>query len=278
MRDRIRARLRAAGRRRAARATEGAFISTIHGFCARCCARTRSPPGSTRSFSVLDQPKRERLADAAFDDALEVLARRQRGGVELIAVLRGRPLRAAILATFASCARAASPRPCCRRCAPAPDSGCAPGAARRQAAATVRSSARVPDPSSASLRRSSAFAAARGDRQPGGSWPGSLEALRLPGGNGAALTTAACAAYAEALDALPRACEHSRASAPHAPARRAAEPFGARYAERKRAELGGRLRGPRADGARPARRRRRPPRRYRAAVRLRDGRRAPGHQ
>jgi len=35
MRDRIRARLRALGAHEAARATEAAFISTIHGFCAR---------------------------------------------------------------------------------------------------------------------------------------------------------------------------------------------------------------------------------------------------
>ena len=42
MRDRIRRRLRELGADDAARATEGAFISTIHGFCARRAARPRA--------------------------------------------------------------------------------------------------------------------------------------------------------------------------------------------------------------------------------------------
>ena len=49
LRDRIRARLRELGAGEAARQTEGAFISTIHGFCARVLRAHALPPASTRS-------------------------------------------------------------------------------------------------------------------------------------------------------------------------------------------------------------------------------------
>ena len=73
MRERIRARLRELGADEAARATEGAFISTIHGFCARVLRAHALAAGLDPAFAVLDAPDAERLADGAFDDALEEL-------------------------------------------------------------------------------------------------------------------------------------------------------------------------------------------------------------
>ena len=75
MRDRIRRRLRELGADEAARATEGAFISTIHGFCARVLRAHALAAGLDPAFAVLDSQDAERLADVAFDEALEELGR-----------------------------------------------------------------------------------------------------------------------------------------------------------------------------------------------------------
>ena len=75
MRDRIRHRLRELGADEAARATEGAFISTIHGFCARVLRAHALAAGLDPAFVVLDAPDAERIADAVFEEALEELAR-----------------------------------------------------------------------------------------------------------------------------------------------------------------------------------------------------------
>ena len=93
MRDRIRARLRALGAHEAARATEAAFISTIHGFCARVLRAHALAAGLDPLFVVLDEPEAARIGDAAFDEALEDLARNEPGGVDLIAAYTPAALR-----------------------------------------------------------------------------------------------------------------------------------------------------------------------------------------
>src|ERR1700727_1004136 len=85
LRDRIRLRLRELGAAEAARATEGAFISTIHGFCARLLRVHALSAGLDPNFVVLDRPQSDPLATAAFDDALTELARGDERAVQLIA-------------------------------------------------------------------------------------------------------------------------------------------------------------------------------------------------
>ena len=75
LRDRIRARLRALGAPEAARRTESAFISTIHGFCARVLRVNALAAGLDPQFAVLDRYQSEPLSAAAFEAALEELAR-----------------------------------------------------------------------------------------------------------------------------------------------------------------------------------------------------------
>ena len=58
LRERIRARLRELDADEAARATEGAFISTIHGFCARVLRAHALAAGLDPAFVVLDAPGR----------------------------------------------------------------------------------------------------------------------------------------------------------------------------------------------------------------------------
>ena len=58
-----------------------------------CCARTRSRPGSIRGSPCSTSRRPARLGDAAFDEALEDLARNEPGGVDLIAAYTPAALR-----------------------------------------------------------------------------------------------------------------------------------------------------------------------------------------
>src|ERR1700744_3002200 len=101
LRDRIRARLRELGADGAARATEGAFISTIHGFCARVLRVNALAAGLDPQFAVLDRYQSEPLAAAAFEAALNEVARPDARAVDLIADYTQWSLRAAVLSVYA---------------------------------------------------------------------------------------------------------------------------------------------------------------------------------
>ncbi len=81
----------------AARATEGAFISTIHGFCARVLRTHALAAGLDPRFEVLDADRARMLAGAAFERALEGLTDDAIDPVELIAAYGVGTLRAAVL-------------------------------------------------------------------------------------------------------------------------------------------------------------------------------------
>ena len=69
-------------------------------------------------------------------------------------------------------------------------------------------------------------------------WPGELYAWSLPGGNGAALSTPACADYGEALARLRAVYEHHWAQGVHGLLGRLLRGYGERYARRKRESSG----------------------------------------
>jgi ATP-dependent helicase/nuclease subunit A len=71
MKTRVRRRLLELGRRDDARAAEGAWISTIHGLCARILRAHALSAGIDPDFRVLDQIEADRLAFDALDGALE---------------------------------------------------------------------------------------------------------------------------------------------------------------------------------------------------------------
>ena len=115
MRERIRTRLRELGALDAARATEGAFISTIHGFCARVLRAHALAAGIDPAFIVLDELEAGRLADAAFERALVALADDEPGRRRADLVIRRvgparRDPAAVRRAALARAARAASAR------------------------------------------------------------------------------------------------------------------------------------------------------------------------
>ena len=229
MRERIRARFRELDADEAARATEGAFISTIHGFCARVLRAHALAAGLDPAFVVLDAPDAERLADAAFDEALEELA-----PIDLIAAYTAGGLRSAILQVHDELRSRGERRPRLPALPPAPDLSAARDEVSQAAAAAARELGTVVDPGPKVLE-----ALARLERVPAviaadDPWPGDLWAVALPGGNGAALCTDVCLRYAEALTAFRVAAEHRRAVGVHDLLDRLLRGFAERYAHAKR--------------------------------------------
>jgi ATP-dependent helicase/nuclease subunit A len=75
LRSRIRARLTALGRDDLARALDGAWISTIHGFCLRLLKSHPFAAGIDPRFRVLDESQSRVLQNEAFEAALEEFLR-----------------------------------------------------------------------------------------------------------------------------------------------------------------------------------------------------------
>src|SRR3712207_1309140 len=71
LRERIRRRFTDLGEHEHARAAEGAWVGTIHGFCARVLRAHPFASGLDPRFAVLDQPAQWRLHDDAWAQAVE---------------------------------------------------------------------------------------------------------------------------------------------------------------------------------------------------------------
>jgi ATP-dependent helicase/nuclease subunit A len=201
LRDRIRARLRELGALEAARATEGAFISTIHGFCARVLRAGALAAGLDPDFEVLDELRSARLSAVAFERALTSVAARDQRLIDLIAAYGPASLRAATAGVYEQLRSAGdlSPR------LPAVDVPADDGSARLTAAgsAVVAELTGIPDPGTRVLEGidRAVRAIETAERGAAGVWPGSLWRLGLRNG-AAALSTDACAEYREALAAF----------------------------------------------------------------------------
>jgi len=201
MRERIRERLEDLGAAEAARATEGAFISTIHGFCSRVLRAHALAAGIDPAFTVLDELEAGRLADTAFERALVKLAERVPGAVELISSYGAWDLRGAIQSVYAELRSRGARAPRLPALPEAPDLERARSELDAAARAAALELGGVAAPSSkvvealARLERLERLLSSVAEP-----WPGDVGSARLPGGNGAALTTPVCAEYAESLD------------------------------------------------------------------------------
>ncbi|MDQ6745412.1 MAG: UvrD-helicase domain-containing protein, partial [Actinomycetota bacterium] len=237
LRQRIRRRLREAGAQEAARATEGAFISTIHGFCARVLRTHALAAGIDPGFSVLDQAQARRLASLAFDHALEELAGAAGGG-ELVAAYGPLGLREATLDIHAELRARGQLHP--RLPEPEPVPALEPLRAALSDAAREAARELGSDESPAARVRTALKRLEQCDRilSAADPWPGELERAALPNGGGAALESQACARYADALRRLRAACSHRRAHHAHALLDSLLGSFGAEYERLKRAASG----------------------------------------
>ena len=102
LRRRIRARLLELGERDAAREAEGAWIGTVHGFCARVLRGHAVAAGLDPAFAVLDEPVSRDLRNAAWEHALgEWMEAGAEPALDLAAAFGADQLRLAIEDVFA---------------------------------------------------------------------------------------------------------------------------------------------------------------------------------
>ena len=245
MRERIRARFRDweshPPAEEAARATEGAFISTIHGFCARVLRAHALAAGLDPAFVVLDAPDADRLADQAFEEALEELAHHDPRTIDLIAAYGAGGLRSAILQVHGELRSRGQRRPALPALPAlpaAPDLDAERSELRAARGAVARELGAIADPGARVIEALARLERCNALLELDDPWPGDLWAVGLPGGNGAALCTETCLRYGEALAAFRTACEHRRAVRVHDLLDRLLRCFGQRYAHAKREASG----------------------------------------
>ena len=85
MKSRARKRFLDLGRREDARAAESAWVSTIHGLCARILRAHALSAGIDPAFRVLDEVEADRIATDAFDGALEEFMGEDPDRIEMVA-------------------------------------------------------------------------------------------------------------------------------------------------------------------------------------------------
>ena len=266
MRERIRRRLRELGAVEAARETEGAFISTIHAFCARLLRVHALRAGIDPRFRVLDGLQAGRLADAAFDESLEAVGNDEPGGLDLIAAYGPWGLRTAIQLTYGQLRSAGQLEPRLPPLPAGPDLDEARERLLDAGAAAARELGAVDGPSARVVEALGRLETCSGGALADEPWPGDLSRLALPGGNGAALSTAACQEYSAALEAFRIACEHRWAGRRPRGAGCSSRPLRGGLYPRQARGLGRGFHRPRADGARARAGRRRAPRAARGAL------------
>jgi ATP-dependent helicase/nuclease subunit A len=204
LRERIRRRFTELGRTEDARAAEGAWIGTIHGFCARVLRTQPVAAGLDPRFVVLEEAAAARVAAVAFERALEAwVAERGDAAVDLAATYGDEILRGMTTGIHAELRSAGQTRP------RLPDPGAAPDTAPARVAllAAAERAAEEVGAATPGKRVNEALDAL-------GRCRGLVEGVPLPPGladldvgtGAVALKTPACDAYREALAAYRDAC------------------------------------------------------------------------
>ena len=264
LRSRIRAALRERGRPDLARELDGAWISTIHGFCNRLLRAHPFAAGLDPRFRELEDAGAAVLRGEAFERALqEFCASGDAERMRLLATYRADGLRRMLTGVYETLRSAG--RELVLELGERPESRQRTGrSSRRGGAARGR---RVGD----------------GDAAPECRRGASHRDRRLAAGTtrrplGACLQRRACSVVrAGAQGSGARSARGARGARPRAPAG-AARAFRRGVRGGEAARVGGRLRGPPAGGPRPASGRRRCSRGDAASLPDGDGRRVPGHE
>jgi ATP-dependent exoDNAse (exonuclease V) beta subunit len=242
LRERIRTRLQELGTpeaRAAARDTEGAFVSTIHGFCSRLLRAHPLAAGVDPGFAVLDEPRAARLREEAFAAALKGFL--DAGGapaLDLVAAYRADALAGTIPAVHDELRSQGQALPRLPHVPPqrAPD----PERARLWRAREVLAEelehageGKLVAEARAALERCARFLE---DVEAGVvPWPGRMKALEVACGRAAALNTDACRAYVDARDDFERVCADHHAARHVALLDDLLQRFGVAYADAKAA-------------------------------------------
>ena len=237
LKARVRARFEALGDAERARATEGAWISTIHSFCARLLRAHALAAGLDPRFAVLDEREARRLAAESFAIALDdLVAAHGDLALGLIAAYRPADLRDAIVALHGELRSRGQEHPQLPPARPAP-LGPAPERARartraggRRAGGGERRQDGRARPRAPGRLRGAARATARPIRRC------RRRSTRSRSGATASRSTAAAARpTASALAAFADACADVAALPTHALLDAVLQGFAHRYAEAKRA-------------------------------------------
>jgi ATP-dependent helicase/nuclease subunit A len=208
LRERVRRRFTALGEVEAARDAEAAWIGTIHGFCARVLRARPLAAGLDPRFTVLDAAAAQRLAEQAYDVALDAWAAARGARAVDLAAAYGPGLREMITGVHEALRSRGQSRPRLPDPpAPRPADPAALLAARDAAAAALQAAG---DGKKVTAARNALDALSLPER---GSmpWPGDLDVAKL--GSGAkALDDPACLEYREAWEAYRAACadHHAR--------------------------------------------------------------------
>ncbi|HYV16863.1 MAG TPA: UvrD-helicase domain-containing protein [Conexibacter sp.] len=213
LKARVRARFAQLGDGERARATEGAWISTIHAFCARILRTHALAAGLDPRFSVLDESAARRLAAEAFEAALDDLVAAHGGAaLEVIAAYRAGDLRDAILAVHAELRSRGQERPRLPAAQPAALGPRHAALALARAQAAVELEAVEGNGVTLERARANLVACKALIDRPIEPAPAAVEVskLALPR-NGGALAGEGCAAYRAALDAYADACADAHA-------------------------------------------------------------------
>ena len=235
MRTRVRARFAELGRRPEARALEGAWMSTIHGFCARVLRAHALSAGIDPDFRVLGELEAERIAADAFDGALEAFMGTDPERLEMVAAYTADGL-SDMVRTAYSRLRSRGQRHPSLDPLPAPAAGdqaqrltaAVAGALRDLGSAgdgvTVARAIAKLERCAALLERVPAAALAE---------PGDLKDLSF-GRNAKALCTDPCVEYGEALTAYAALASEHKEYRDHGMLRALLELYGDRYEAGKR--------------------------------------------
>lgn len=240
LRERVRNRFLELGERERARETEAAFISTIHGFCARMLRGRALSAGLDPSFTVLDEARARELRDRALTVALErfVVAEGE-AAVDFLAAYTvdgaGDMVRRAHDVLRSRGVAVALP-PVAEVPPPGADLRAAVVDAARAAAEALGTETGKTVEAAVDLygRSGALLGAITGDGPQDLPPAGLLAALQVSGRRTNAMACDACEAYDEALAAFTAACEEHRATVlwPHADALLRA--YAAAYDEAKR--------------------------------------------
>lgn len=201
--ERLRRRLTDLGEPEHARAVDGAWIGTIHGFCARLLRSQPLAAGLDPRFEVMEETAAERLANAAYDDALEAWGRKHGAAAIDLAASYGPNLRDLIQGTYSTLRARGQARP--RVQIPPPTAAPDPSALAAAGEAAVRDLAPAKDGVRIAAARTALEECARITAAEGVPWPGELNAAELKGG-AKALTSDVCEAYRETWAAYRSAC------------------------------------------------------------------------
>ena len=217
LRARVRERFVELGRRDQARETEAAWVSTIHGFCARLLRAHAIAAGLDPAFGVLDEAAARPLRARAWDEALAALLDGPNGpgGLDLVAAYDADRLRDVIGATHDSLRSLGQTRPVL----PRPPRGADPRVLRAPLVAACAAAAAQLAGAGEGVNVGRGRAALERCGELFGTLPadelGSAAALAdvCLGSGAGALRSAACDAYRDALDAYRAACRDERAAA-----------------------------------------------------------------